>query len=384
MRRVVVVGGSIAATTAVESLRLEGFDGTITMLSDEDVTPYTRVPLSKGLLAGRETEADVLLPPMSDGVDLRLRARAVGIDEARQVVRTVAGDVPYDGLVIATGSSARRLTAAGTHPQVLRDLPDARTLESLLPQASSVLVIGGGFLGMEIASTCRELGKDVTVIDREPPLERLLGPLVAARMRRAAEAAGVRLRVVDESFAVVGTDRAEGVRLSSGETLTADLVVSAIGDQPNVEWLAHTRLASPAGVHVDSRCRAARNIVAAGDVAVQRDGRLRRRNPSWTNAVEQARAAASALLRGDGATPYRPSRYYWTEQFGIDLKMVGVATADDPTSVEGSLESTPALMEWSADGDVHRVVALNHPARPAQLKRRVTRRIPTAQERTPA
>jgi 3-phenylpropionate/trans-cinnamate dioxygenase ferredoxin reductase component len=372
LSRIVVVGGSIAALTAVDTLRIEGFDGSITVLSSEKVLPYTRVPLSKSVLAGLESEGDLTLPATSGNVDLRLRVLAEGLDVDRGLVHTNAGPVPFDGLVIATGARARTV-GHRRGERVLRDIEHSRSLRADLAAASSVLVVGGGFLGMEIASTCRELGKDVTVVDREPPLKRLLGPLVSARIRDAAREVGVRIRVAAGDVELVGGQTASGARIAHGEVLEADIVVSAVGDLPNIEWLFGSGLRLNGGVLVDGRCRARPNIVAAGDVAVQAgpDGSSRR-TPSWTNAVEQARAAAQALLRGEDAAPYRPSHYYWTEQFDLDVKMVGLPGSDGtPTISEGSLDRPPALLEWRTSGTAYRVVALNHGICPAQLKRRV-------------
>ncbi len=178
MRDVVVVGGSIAALTAVETLRMEEFDGRITVLSDEDVPPYTRVPLSKGVLAGTESIDDIVLAPLADDVDLRLQTPATGLDLAAKTVHTPSGPVRYDGLIIATGGRARRLGTPDQAERVLRSHADCVRLRDDLAAASSVLVVGGGFLGMEIASTARTLGKDVTVVDLAPPLDRLLGAVV--------------------------------------------------------------------------------------------------------------------------------------------------------------------------------------------------------------
>jgi 3-phenylpropionate/trans-cinnamate dioxygenase ferredoxin reductase component len=371
LNRIVVVGGSIAALTAVETLRIEGFDGSITVLSDEKVPPYARVPLSKSVLAGAEPEDDLTLPAMTDDVDLRLRVRAEGLDVHRRVVHTSEGPVPFDGLVIATGARPRTVGHRRGGERVLRDIEHSRSLRADLATASSMLVVGGGFLGMEIASTCRELGKDVTVVDREPPLQRLLGPLVAARVRDAARKAGVRIRVAAGDVELVGEKTPSGARIANDEVLEADVVISAVGDLPNIEWLLGSGLPLNGGVHVDAWCRARPNIVAAGDVAVQAGpGGSSRRIPNWTNAVEQARAAAQALLRAENAAPYRPSHYYWTEQFGLDVKMVGPSGSDGtPTIIEGSLDRPPALLEWRTSGTAYRVLALNHRIRPAQLKR---------------
>ena len=374
-RDVVVVGGSIAALTAVQVLRMEEFDGRITVLSDEDVPPYTRVPLSKGVLAGTESIDDVVLAPLSEDVDLRLRTPATALDTDTQTVHTPAGPVHYDGLVIATGGRARRLGRPDQDERVLRTHGDCARLREDLAAASSVLVVGGGFLGMELASTARALGKEVTVVDRAPPLDRLLGTVVGGWVRSVAAQAGVRIVVTDGGVRLVGAPTVTGVELVDGTRLDADLVVSAAGDLPNVDWLAGSGLRLHGGVVVDQHCRVAPNVVAAGDVAViaEGDGRLTRA-PQWTNAVDQARAGVRTLLQGDRAAPYRPSQYCWTEQFGLDLKLVGdLGPQGDPAVLDGSLAAGRALLAWPDATAPRTVVAVDHPTPPAKLKRLLPR-----------
>lgn len=378
MQNVVVVGGSIAALTAVEMLRMNDFAGRITMLSDEEVPPYTRVPLSKGVLTGAESIEDVTLAPMADEVDLRLQTPVTSLDVDRQVVHTPAGPVPYDGLVIATGGRARRLGSPDQDERVLRSQADCLRLRDDIAAASSVLVVGGGFLGMEVASTCRELGKDVTVVDLTPPLDRLLGPVVGGYVRSVAAAAGVRIVVTEGRVRLLGTPTPTGVELVDGTRLEADLVVSAAGDVPNVEWLADSGLPLSGGVVVDEHCRVTPNIVACGDVTVTADGDGRlTRSPHWTNAVDQARAAVGALLHGDEAPPYRPSEYCWTEQFGLDVKMAGaLGPQGEPAVLDGSLEGGDALLAWPDAVAPRTIIAVNHHTPPAKLKRMLRR--PTA------
>ena len=371
LREVVVVGGSIAALTAVEMLRMEDFDGRITVLSDEDVPPYTRVPLSKGVLAGTESIDDVVLAPLADEVDLRLKTPATGLDLRARTVHTSAGPVPFDGLVIATGGRARRLGHPGQDERVLRSHGDCARLRDDLAAASSVLIVGGGFLGMEIASTARTLGKDVTVVDLAPPLDRLLGAVVGGHVRSVAAEAGVRIVVTDGGVRLLGVPTPTGVELVDGTRLEADLVVSAVGDVPNVEWLAGSGVQVHGGIVVDHRCRVAPGVVAAGDVTVVSggDGELTR-SPHWTNAVDQARAAVRALLHGDQAAPYRPSQYCWTEQFGLDVKMVGdLDPQGEPTVLDGSLDQCSALLAWPDAIAPRSVVAVNHRTPPVKLKR---------------
>jgi NADPH-dependent 2,4-dienoyl-CoA reductase/sulfur reductase-like enzyme len=375
VRDVVVVGGSIAALTAVQLLRMEDYGGRITVLSDEDLPPYTRVPLSKGVLAGTESIGDVVLAPLADDVDLRLRTPATSLDLAARTVHTPAGPVRYDGLVLATGSRARRLGRPDQDERVLRSAADCLRLRDDLAPASSVLVVGGGFLGMEIASTARALGKDVTVVDLAPPLDRLLGTVVGGHVRSVAARAGVRIVVAGGGVRLVGAPTPTGVELADGRRLAADLVVSAVGDLPNVEWLTGSGLPVRGGIVVDDRCRVAPDVVAAGDVTVGPGpgGRLTR-SPHWTNAVDQARAAVRALLHGDQAEPYRPSQYCWTEQFGLDVKLVGdLEPQGKPAVLDGSLDDGSALLAWPDATAPRSVVAVDHPTPPAKLKRLLAR-----------
>jgi 3-phenylpropionate/trans-cinnamate dioxygenase ferredoxin reductase component len=374
-REVVVVGGSIAALTAVQTLRMEEFDGRITVLSDEDVPPYTRVPLSKGVLAGTESIDDIVLAPPADDVDLRLRTPATGLDLGARTVQTPAGPVRYDGLVIATGGRARRLGTPDQVERVLRSHEDCARLRADLEVASSVLVVGGGFLGMEIASTARSLGKDVTVVDLALPLDRLLGPVVGGHVRSVAARAGVRIVVADGGVRLLGTPIPTAVKLADGSRLEADLVVSAVGDLPNVEWLAGSGVEVSGGIVVDAFCRVAPNVVAAGDVTVTPgpDGVLVR-SPHWTAAVDQARAAVRALLHGDQAAPYRPSQYCWTEQFGLDVKLVGALDPQgEPAVLDGSLAEGSALLAWPDALAPRTVLAVDHRTPPAKLKRLLAR-----------
>ncbi|MFB7476985.1 NAD(P)/FAD-dependent oxidoreductase [Kitasatospora sp. NPDC056184] len=365
MRRIVVVGGSIAALTAAGSLRAEGYDGSLVLLSEEAHPPYSRVPLSKGLRSGDALRDAVLLPEPGDGIELRTGARADSLDPARRVVTLADGEeVPYDGLVVATGARPRRLGGEGE--LVVRTLDDAELLAARLAGARSVAVVGAGFLGMELASTCRALGLDVTVIDRDPPLARLLGDWLAGLVVAAARERGVAFRLAPGGVTPLGP---HAVRLGR-ETVEADVVVTAAGDLPNAEWLAGSGLPLDGGVVADERCRVAPGIVAAGDVVARRtpDGRTRR-TPHWTNAVEQGRAAAAALLHGDAAPPYRPDPYFWTEQFGLDVKISGrLPAAGAPEVLAGSVEDRAALLRWRHDGGAT-AVAVNHRLPVPRLRR---------------
>lgn len=368
--RTVVAGGSIAGLTAVQTLLAEGYDGDIVLLSDEDVPPYTRVPLSKEVLAGAAPVDQVVLG-IDDGVDLRLNSGATSLDVDARVVRTETDTVPFDDLVIATGARARRIGRPDQRELVVRSHHDCRRLSERLTGATSVLIVGGGFLGMEIASTCAAQGLQVTVVDLAPPLDRLLGRRVAAHVRTVAETAGVRFVISPGGVRLLGAPEPHGIEDAAGHRLSADVVVSAVGDVPNVEWLAGCGLPVEKGVVTDEWCRVRPHIVACGDVAVRAvgDGTLVR-NPTWTNAIEQGRAAALTLLSGDAAAPHQPSRYFWTEQFGLDLKMVGdLDPQGEPEVLDGDLATGQALLTWPSSAAPGTVVALNHHTPPAKLKR---------------
>jgi 3-phenylpropionate/trans-cinnamate dioxygenase ferredoxin reductase component len=373
MRRVVVVGGSIAAVTAIDALRLHGYEGSIVMVSAERHAPYSRVPLSKDVLSGASSAETAQLPALDDSVDLILGDRATTLDTTSRTVELASGArVPFDGLVVATGARPIRLAEDGqTGELVLRDLPDAMVIAERASHATSAIVVGGGFLGMEVASTLLDLGLAVTLVDREPPLRRLLGPWMASLVTTAAVAKGLRVVHGSGNVQLIG-DPVDGVRLGDGQTLRADLVVSAVGDRPAAEWLASSGLPVRGGVVVDEQCRVAPGVVAAGDVAVvQRPAGLLTRSPHWTNAVEQGRVAAISLIDADNAVEARPDPYYWTEQFGLNIKIVGnLPGLGSPEILDGDVESRSALLQWGNSCEpVATIAAINYRIAVGRLKK---------------
>lgn len=351
-RSVVIVGGSVAAATATDALRAAGHDGPITVLSAETVPPYSRPPLSKAVLTGVQAPEAVLLPELDPSVSVRLGARAVGLDLDRSRVRLEDGDeVPYDALLLATGARARRLSA-NPRERVLRDLDDAVSLGAEIRKAGRVLVVGGGFLGMEIASSARSLGVEVTVVDQDPHLVRQFGHVLAHEICEQARRQGVALVRSAGGVELLGAGEITAIRTPDGTVHEADLVISAVGCRPNVEWLDGTPFAHPAGVQVDERCLVRPDIAAAGDMVARlgSDGRLRR-TPHWGSALDQARTAATALVRGSEAPAYVPRPYFWSDQFGFDMKIAGEIPVDTvPVQVQGSLAGRDVLLQWQVAG----------------------------------
>ncbi|WP_127817968.1 NAD(P)/FAD-dependent oxidoreductase [Microbacterium sp. CPCC 204701] len=361
-RRIVIVGTSIAGITAAEELRADGFDGTITLIGDETEQPYSKPPLSKAFLAGSETDDDIRLPDLDHlDIDLIAGVAAHGLDRDRRRVLLDGDEVPYDGLVIATGARAATLRDWGGNPDgldetVLRTADDARALRALLVDGHRLTVVGGGVLGMEIASTAASAGMDVTVIGTTAPMLSALGPYVSQLILDRALDAGVIYSVASKGAVLEAAGGRTRVR-AGGETIESDAVVTAVGCVPNVAWLRDSGLSVSPGLIVDERCRVASDIVAAGDV-VSLQGRAR--TPHWSSALGQGRSAAAALLRGDEAEPYVARPYFWTHQFDLSLKVAGEGIPDhEPELLDGDLADLTALWRWSTDGSPVAAVALN-------------------------
>lgn len=357
---VVIVGESAAGTTAARNLRALGHTGPITIIGAEAQGAYSRPPLSKAVL--KDEGSDSTLGYDLDGLDVDvLRSSATGLDVDRKQVRAGNGRVlGYDALILATGADARRIAAPGQQGEVvLRTLDDARLLRTRLGTARSALVIGAGFLGMEVVSACVARGIPVTVVDVDPPLRRVLGPFLSDAIAARAADHGVRVLTTRGRVTLTG-DPVDGARLPDGTVLSADLVVSCCGEVPNTGWLAGTGLAGPLGVGIDLRCATATpGVFAAGDVTYLRTdaGAHQPRRPFWSNAVAQGNAAAASVLGLDPAGPPLDD-YFWTEVLGLSIKVVGpLPLPGPPTQVEGSVSSGSALLTWRREGARSTVVA---------------------------
>ncbi|NEE20208.1 FAD-dependent oxidoreductase [Streptomyces sp. SID7499] len=359
-RSVLIVGESLAGITAARHLRALGHTGPLTIIGAEEHGAYSRPPLSKAVLTG--PTADHTLGLALDGLDAEvIRSPAVTADTRRRTVTTAdARQIGYDALIVATGADARRLAAPRQRGElVLRTLDDARLLRARLADAGSAIVIGAGFLGMEVAGACAARGIPVTVVDADQPLERSFGGWLSATITARAAAHGIRF-IRTTGFATLTGDPVGGVALPDGTELTADLVITCAGEVPSVGWLAGTGLADRLGVGIDAACATAvPGVFAAGDVTYLRgDGtRPDRRAPFWSNAVAQGRAAAASALGLPAPGPPQDD-YFWTEIAGLAVKAVGpVPVIGEPTSVQGSVADGHALLTWSHPDGTSTVVA---------------------------
>ncbi|TQC43160.1 FAD-dependent oxidoreductase [Rhodococcus sp. WS4] len=334
LRRIVVVGASAAGLVAAETLRREGFGGSVTVVGDELHDPYDRPPLSKQILSGAwPSERSQLRSPDDLGaldVQFRLGVAATALNlESHTVALADGHTLGYDGLIIATGVRPRRLQAAdgvsGVH--VMRSLDDALALRERLGADHRLVVVGAGFLGTEVAATSRALGARVTLVEPAPvPLAPVLGDQVGAVLGEMHRERGVDVRVATSVTEVLSDDgRATGVRLSDGTEVPADDVLVAIGSNPNTEWLEGSGLTLADGVVCDEYSAAATGVYAAGDVA-------RWHNPLFgtemriehrTNAAEQGVAAARNLLHPDAPRPFAPIPYFWSDQYDVKVQAYG-------------------------------------------------------------
>jgi NADPH-dependent 2,4-dienoyl-CoA reductase/sulfur reductase-like enzyme len=380
---IVVVGGGAAGVAAAEALRTDGFTGSLTIVCGEPELPYDRPPLSKQVLTGawepdrtRFREADHYA-----GLGIRLvHGQASSLSPSERAVALADGNqLGYDGLIIATGARPRLLPAghdlSGVH--VLRGLAEVRALKAAFGSAGRLVIVGAGFLGMEVAAAARGLGLGVTVVDPLPePMIRQVGPLVGAAVAELHRAQGV---VVRTGIGVTGL-RAEGgsvagVALADGAVLPADCVLVAIGARPETDWLAGSGLPVGDGVDCDEYLKAASGIYAAGDVASWISPRYRRRVrvEHRMNATEMGTTAAKNLLAeaaGGDLTPFDPVPYFWSDQYKVKLQVHGDLNPPNTATIEeGAIGDGKFVALFHRDGAATAVLGWNAAARmPAYRK----------------
>jgi NADPH-dependent 2,4-dienoyl-CoA reductase/sulfur reductase-like enzyme len=367
LRNVVVVGAGVAGTRAAETLRQEGYDGALTIVGAERQAPYHRPPLSKKLLTGKVHRAGVDLAPQFD-IDARVLrgASALKLDMSSRTVHVRDDDqdlpVPFDGLVIASGAVPREWPGGAVPDGVLllRTVEDCLAIRERLGARPRVVVVGGGFIGAEVAASCRSLGLDVVLIEKAAgPLLAALGKELAPRWADLHRQHGVDLRVGVGVDAFVGNGRVQGVRLTDGSQVPADLVIIGLGVTPATDWLGGSGLRVDDGVICDATGAAeggtpAATVVAAGDVARWWHPLYERhlRTEHWEDAGRQGVAAARTLLAGaDRAEAYDEVPYFWSDQYDVKLQMLGVPGDYDAVEiVEGDPDAGGFVAAYGRGG----------------------------------
>jgi NADPH-dependent 2,4-dienoyl-CoA reductase/sulfur reductase-like enzyme len=378
-RRTVIVGGSLAGVRAAEALRKQGYDGSLTMVGAEpEFPPVDRPTLSKELLAGELTleQAQLRIQPFE--VTTMLGRVATRLDLAARAVELEDESlVPFDSLVLATGTSPRLLpvseNARGVH--VLRTAEDCLAIRAALTDVSRVVVVGAGFVGCEVAATCREMGVQVAIVEPlEIPLQRAFGPRAGTFVAGLHRENGVDLRLgVAVTDVVEGRDpdgfpTVRAIVLSDGEELACDLLIVAIGVVPATDWLEGSGLLLDDGIVCDPVLRAldvdgvpVPGVVAAGDVARWHHPVFQRlvRVEHWTNAIEQGRHAASTLLApAHDRVPFAEIPFFWSKQYGRLIQFVGLP---GPEEVELETSGTSRVITYSEEGRLTGALVVNGP-----------------------
>ena len=387
----VLIGAGLAAAHTIETLRERGYTEPITLIGDEAELPYERPALSKSYLQGKSGELQVHDARWyaNQGVDVRTGTTAVGIDRDARRVRLDDGDpVPYGHLVLATGARPRTLGLPGAElPGVhtLRTRADSDRLRDALARDERWVIIGAGWIGLEVAAAARGASRSVTVLEHAAlPLHRVLGERLGRYFLQLHLGNGVDLRTGASVSGIETSPSGLAVRVGD-EILDADTVVLAVGVSPNTELAAETGLAVDNGIVVDEHlCTSDPRILAAGDVATAHNTRLGRRLrvEHWDNAIRQGRLAASTILGAGAVYDWQP--YFFTDQYELGMEYVGHGDPGDEVVIRGSLLSGEFLAFWLADGRVTAAMNVNIWDVNDDLRRLVGRQIPVDQLTDPS
>lgn len=362
--RIVIVGGGAAGFAAAETLRREGYQGSLIMVSEDDAPPVDRPNLSKDYLAGTAPEEWIPLRPddfyAEQAIDLRLGVKVARIDVTGCAVHLEDGSaLGYDRLLLATGAEPVRLSAPGMElPQVrtLRSLADSRAIVERAQSARRAVVLGASFIGLEVAASLRARGLEVHVVAPEQrPMERILGAQMGDFIRGLHEEHGVVFHLEETATAI----EAEQVRLASGAAIAADLVVVGVGARPRVALAEQAGLALDKGVLVDAQLQtSAPGIFAAGDIARWPDPRSgdRLRIEHWVVAQRQGQTAARNMLGQAEAFDAVP--YFWSQHYDVPINYVGHAEGWDALEIDGDIAARDCLVRYKREGRVLAVASI--------------------------
>lgn len=363
--RYVIVGASLAGAKAAQTLREEGFDGSIVLIGEEAERPYERPTLSKDFLQGKSERESIYVHPQTwyedHNVELRLGVAVVGIDREQHEVTMADGEqLGYDKLLLTTGSSPRRLTVPGADlggVLYLRRVQDSERLKSTLAAAARIVIVGAGWIGLETAAAARAADVEVTVLETAAlPLLRVLGREVAQVFADLHRAHGVDLRFGAQLAEITGSDgHADGVRLADGTHVDADAVVVGVGITPNSQLAESAGIEVDNGVLVDASLRSSDpDVYAAGDVANALNPLYGKhiRVEHWANALNQPQAAAKAMLGQSVA--YERVPYFYSDQYDLGMEYTGYVEPDayDQVVFRGDTDGREFIAFWLAEGRV--------------------------------
>ena len=377
---IVIVGAGQAGAQVAQSLRQGGFEGPLRLIGDEPHPPYQRPPLSKKFLAGEiGAEGLWLRPPAffeTNNIDHIPNTRVVAIDRAAKRLKLENGDtLPYGKLVLATGTNARKLKLEGNDKKgvvTLRSIADVDDIRERMQAARKVAIIGAGYIGLEVAAVARALGKEVTVVEAlDRPMKRVVSETVSDYFTKLHQGRGIDLKLNTGVEALVGDENVSGVKLSNGDTLPAELVLIAVGAEPNDHLAEETGLEVDNGILVDGTGQTSDpDIYAVGDCTRFYSNRYQRsvRMESVQNAIDQAKAVAQALLGQD--VDYDPLPWFWSDQYDIKLQIAGLSEGYDDTVVVGEPKDNKFYVAYLNSGKLIAVDSINSP-RSHMMARRV-------------
>lgn len=377
---IVIVGAGQAGAQVAQSLRQGGFEGVLRLIGDEAHPPYQRPPLSKKFLAGEiGAEGLWLRPPAfytTNTIDHIPNTSVVGIDRSAKRVQLENGDtISYGKLVLATGTKARLLPIKGSEKDgvvTLRSIGDVDAIRDRLSKSQNLVIIGAGYIGLEVAAVARALGKDVCVIEaQDRPMKRVVSETVSGFFAKLHSDNGVQLRLNTGIEALEGGEAVESIKLSNGDSVPADLVLVAVGAEPNDQLAADAGLDTDNGVLVDGAAQTSDpDIYAVGDCTRFYSGRYSRsvRMESVQNAIDQAKIAAQALLGQD--VDYDPLPWFWSDQYEIKLQIAGLSEGYDKTIVVGDPAAKKFYVAYLKENALIAVDSINSP-RSHMMARRV-------------
>jgi 3-phenylpropionate/trans-cinnamate dioxygenase ferredoxin reductase subunit len=377
-----IVGASYAGVQTGISAREKGFQGPIRIVADETHLPYQRPPLSKGFLSGSVAHSNLILRGddyfKAQGIEMVLGHRAIGLDRDAQRITLQGGDqLGYDTLMIATGSRARKLSMPGHDRDgivYLRTLDDALHLKPRLEAAHDVVIVGGGFIGLEVASTAAKAGKKVTLIEAQSRLlERAVSPLISQFLLDIHRSHGVDIRFNTSVVGIEGEGAINDVICSDGSRVRADLIVAGIGGIANDELAVQAGIARNNGIDVDAHGQTSvPNIYAAGDVSNHHNvfaGR-RVRLEAVQNATDQGKAAGAAIA--GKPEPYEAVPRFWSDQYDAKLQIVGLSAPSDNAVIRGAMDDGKFSVFYYRDNRLTAVDSINRPGYQMIARRLIT------------
>lgn len=365
----IIIGASLAGTSAAEALRGEGFDGRLILIGDEPEAPYERPPLSKQRLRGEVPQEDIFLRAATfydlNRIELRLGVSVLRIDPTERYVELAGGErLDYKKLLIATGAVPRLLKIPGGNLQgvhYLRTSADCERIRKSLEGRPRVLVIGTGFIGCEVAASLRQIDCAVALVGHELPLQHVLGSEVGKIYASYHRSQGIDLRTDLTVFEFLGSGRLERARLSDGSMVPCDLAILGVGVSPAV-GIAPPGMQLENGILTDEFCRTnVDNIFAAGDVACSWRPRLNRRVRLEHFDNAQLQGAAAGRVMSGKMQPYDPIPFFWSDQFKLTLQYYGLATDWDNCVLRGKPEEYSFAAFYLRDGRIDAVCNVNRP-----------------------